>query len=76
MMGLFSLNRILSVDPTYVDTHEYMSYGKLRPPHDFDQDVTTQETPLNQWLHDGSSKRSHHHRRQVYQYYLRNKPTV
>ena len=44
-------------------------------PDDFDQEVSTEETPLNQWLLDGSSRRSHHHWKQIYQYYIKNEPT-
>ena len=49
--------------------------GKPRPPHDFDQDVLTEESPLNQWLLDGSPRRSHHHWKQIYQNYQRHTPT-
>ena len=48
---------------------------KPKPPHDFDQETFESESPLQQWLLDGSSRRSHQHWRQVYQYYKRNEPT-
>ena len=59
--GVIPLNRILPLDPTYEDLTDRLPCGKPRPPHDFDQDVLTEESPLNQWLLDGSSRRSHHH---------------
>ena len=73
--GIIYLNRILPFDLTYENLHDILLCGKPRPPHDFDQDVTTEESPLHQWLLEGSSKRSHHHWRQIYQYYTRNQPT-
>ena len=53
--GVTYLNRILPIDPTYDDLMDLLPCGKPRPPHDFDQDVITEESPLNQWLLDGSS---------------------
>ena len=73
--GVIYLNQVLPVDPTYTDPTETLTCGKPRPPHDLGDDVVTEATPLNQWLLDGSSKRSHIHWRQAYQYYLRNRPT-
>ena len=73
--GIIHLNRILPLDPTYEDLSDLLPCGKPRPPHDFDQEAVTEESPLRQWLLDGSSKRSHHHWRQIYQYYRRNNPT-
>ena len=73
--GIIYLNRILPLDPTYEDQMDLLPCGKPRLPHDFDQDALTEESPLNQWLLDGSSRRSHQHWRQIYQYYRRNTPT-
>ena len=73
--GVIYLNRILPIDSTYEDLMDLLPCGKPRPPHDFDQDVITEESPLNQWLLDGSSRRSHQHWRQIYQYYKRHTPT-
>ena len=73
--GVIHLNRILPLDPAYEDLMDLLPCGKPRPPHDFDQDVLMEESPLNQWLLDGSSRRSHHHWKQVYQYYQRHTPT-
>ena len=73
--GVIHLNRILPLDSTYEDSTDLLSCGKPRPPHDFDQELLTEETPLHQWLLDGSSRRSHQHWKQVYQYYQKNKPT-
>ena len=73
--GVIYLNRILPVDPAYQDSSETLSSGRPKPPHDFDQEILENETPLNQWLLDGSSRRSHQHWKQVYQYYKRNNPT-
>ena len=66
--GIIFLNRILPLDPTYEDLNDLLPCGKPRPLRDFDQDVTTKVSPLYQWLLDGSSKRSHYHWRQIYQY--------
>ena len=73
--GVIFLNRILPIDPTCEDLMDLLPCGKPRPPHDFDQDVITDESPLNQWLLDGSSRRSHQHWRPTYQYYKRHTPT-
>ena len=69
--GVIYLNRILSLDPTCEDLMDLLPCGKPRPPHDFDQNVLTEESPLNQWPLDGSSRRSHQHWRQIYQYHRR-----
>ena len=66
----------LPLDPLYEDSTDLLSCGKPTPPHDFDQETLTEESPLQQWLLDGSSRRSHQHWKQVYQYYQRNKPTA
>ena len=63
------------LDPTYEDPMDYLSCGKPKPPHDFDQESLTEDTPLHQWLLDGSSRRSHQHWKQIYQYYRRNEPS-
>ena len=73
--GVIYLNRILPIDSTYQDSSDLLPSGKPKPPHDFDQETLEDETPLNQWLLDGSSRRSHQHWKQVYQYYKRNNPT-
>ena len=73
--GVIYLNRILPIDPTYEDSSDLLPCGKPRPPHDFDQETLTDESPLQQWLLDGSSRRSHQHWRQIYQYYRRHEPT-
>ena len=73
--GVIYLNRILPIDPTYQDSSDTLPSGKPKPPHDFDQEILDDETPLNQWLLDGSSRRSHQHWKQIYQYYKRNDPT-
>ena len=73
--GVIYLNRILPIDPTYRDSSDALPSGKPKPPHDFDQETLEDETPLNQWLLDGSSRRSHQHWKQIYQYYKRNDPT-
>ena len=73
--GVIHLNRILPLDPTYEDLMDLLPCGKPKPPHDFDQVVLTEESPLNQWLLDGSSRRSHHHWKQIYQYYQRHTPS-
>ena len=73
--GVIYLNRILPIDPTYQDSPDTLPSGKPKPPHDFDQETLDDETPLNQWLLDGSSRRSHQHWKQIYQYYKRNDPT-
>ena len=73
--GVIHLNRILPLDPTYEDSTYLLPCGKPRPPHDFDQETLTEESPLQQWLLDGSSRRSHQHWKQVYQYYQKNKAT-
>ena len=73
--GVIHLNRILPLDPTYEDSTDLLPCGKPRPPHDFDQETLTEESPLQQWLLDGSSRRSHQHWKQVYQYYQKNKAT-
>ena len=73
--GVIHLHRILPLDPTYEDSTDLLSCGKPRPPHDFDRETHTQESPLQQWLLDGSSRRSHQHWKQIYQYYQRNRPT-
>ena len=73
--GVIYLNRILPIDHAYQDSPDTLSSGKPKPPHDFDQETLEDETPLNQWLLDGSSRRSHQHWKQVYQYYKRNEPT-
>ena len=72
---MIHLNRILPIDPSYEELLEILPCGKRRPPHDFDQDVLTDESPLNQWLLNGSSRRSHQHWKPIYQYYQRNHPT-
>ena len=72
--GVIHLNRILPLDPTYEDLTD-LPCGKPRLPHDFDQNVLTEESPLNQWLLDGSSRRSQHRWKQVCQYYQRRTPT-
>ena len=72
---IIHLHRILPLDPTYEDSTDLLSCGKPRPPHDFDQETHTEESPLQQWLLDGSSRRSHQHWKQIYQYYQRNRPT-
>ena len=64
--GVTHLNRILPIDPTYEDSYDLSPGGKPKPPHDYDQEILGDETPLNQWLLDGSSRRSHQHWRQVY----------
>ena len=73
--GVIHLNRILPTDPTYQDSPDTLPGGEPKPPHDFDQETLEDETPLSQWLLDGSSRRSHQHWKQVYQYYRRNNPT-
>ena len=73
--GTIYLNRILPIDPTYQDLSDMLPGGKPKPPHDFDQETLENESPLQQWLLDGSSRRSHQHWKQVYQYYQRNQPT-
>ena len=73
--GVIHLNRILPLDPSYKEMTDSLPCGKPRPPHDFDQDVLTEELPLNQWLLDGSSRCSHQHWRQIYQHYRKNSPT-
>ena len=73
--GVIHLHRILPLDPTYEDLTDLLPCGKSKPPHDFDQETHTEESPLQQWLLDGSSRRSHQHWKQIYQYYQRNKPT-
>ena len=72
--GVIHLNRILPLDPTYEGPTDFLSCGKPKPPHDFDQESLTEESPLHQWLLDGSSRRSHQHWKQIYQYYRRNEP--
>ena len=69
------LNRILPIDPTYEDSTDLLPCGKPKPPHDFDQETLTEESPLQQWLLDGSSRRSHQHWKRIYQYYRRHEPT-
>ena len=59
--GVIYLNRILPIDPTYEDSYDLLPGGKPKPSHDHDQEVREDETPLNQWLLDGSSRRSHQH---------------
>ena len=73
--GVIYLNRILPIDPTYQDSPDTLPGGKPKPPHDFDQEILENESPLHQWLLDGSSRRSHQHWKQVYQYYKKNEPT-
>ena len=73
--GVIYLNRILPIDHTYQDSPDTLPGGKPKPPHDFDQEILESESPLQQWLLDGSSRRSHQHWKQVYQYYKRNEPT-
>ena len=73
--GVIYLNRILPIDPTYQDSPETLPSGKPKPPHDFDQEILENETPLHQWLLDGSSRRSHQHWKQAYQCYKKNDPT-
>ena len=73
--GVIYLNRILPIDPTYEDSYDLSPGGKPKPPHDHDQELLEDETPLNQWLLDGSSRRSHQHWKQVHQYYKKNQPT-
>ena len=73
--GVIYLNRILPIDPTYQDSSDMLPGGKPKPPHDFDQEILENESPLQQWLLDGSSRRSHQHWKQIYQYYKRNEPT-
>ena len=63
--GVIYLNRILPIDPMYQDSSDTLPSGKPKPPHDFDQETLEDETPLNQWLLDGSSRRSHQHWKQV-----------
>ena len=38
---------------------QYLAESPREQPHDFDQEILEDETPLNQWLSDGSSRRSH-----------------
>ena len=73
--GVIYLNRILPIDLAYQDSPETLPGGKPKPPHDFDQEILENETPLHQWLLDGSSRRSHQHWKQVYPYYKKNDPT-
>ena len=73
--GVIYLNRILPLDCTYQDSSDLLTCGKPKPPHDFDQETLIEESPLQQWLLDGSSRRSHQHWRQIYQYYRRHQPT-
>ena len=44
--GIIHLNRILPLDPTYEDSTDLLSCGKPKPPHDFDQETLTEESPL------------------------------
>ena len=37
--GVIYLNRILPIDPAYEDSLEFLSCGKPKPPHDFDQET-------------------------------------
>ena len=69
------LNRILPLDFTYQDSSDLLTCSKPEPPHDFDQETLVEESPLQQWLLDGSSRRSHQHWKQIYQYYRRHEPT-
>ena len=73
--GLIYLNRILPLDHTHQDSTDLLACGKPKPPHDFDQETLVEESPLQQWLLDGSSRRSHQHWKQIYQYYRRHEPT-
>ena len=73
--GTIYLNRILPLDPTHQDSTDLLACGKPKPPHDFDQETAIEESPLQQWLLDGSSRRSHQHWKQIYQYYRRHEPT-
>ena len=73
--GVIYLNRILPIDHTHQDSTDLLTCGKPKPPHDFDQETLVEETPLQQWLLDGSSRRSHQHWKQIYQYYRRHEPT-
>ena len=73
--GVIYFNRILPIDTAYQDSPETLPGGKPKPPHDYDQETLENETPLQQRLLDGSSRRSHQHWKQVYQYYKRHEPT-
>ena len=73
--GVIYLNRILPIDHTHQDSNDLLTCGKPKPPHDFDQETLVDESPLQQWLLDGSSRRSHQHWKQIYQYYRRHEPT-
>ena len=53
--GVIYLNRILPIDHTHQDSADLLTCGKPKPPHDFDQETLVEETPLQQWLLDGSS---------------------
>ena len=64
--GVIYLNRILPIDTAYQDSSDTLPGGKPKPPHDFDQEILENESPLHQWLLDGSSRRSHQHWKQVY----------
>ena len=72
--GVIYLNRILPLDPMFQDSTDLLTCGKPKPPHDFDQEMLIEESPLQQWLLDGSSRRSHQHWRQIYQHYRRHQP--
>ena len=73
--GVICLIRILPIDATYQDSPDMLPGGKPKPPRDFDQETLEDETSLNQWLLDGSSRRSHQHWKQVYEHCKRNNPT-
>ena len=74
--GVIYLNRILPIDHTYQDSNDLLTCGKPKPPHDYDQETLVDESPSQQWLLDGSSRRSHQHWKQILnQYYRRNEPT-
>ena len=57
--GVIYLNRILPIDHTHQDSTDLLACGKPKPPHDFDQETLVDESPLQQCLLDGSSRRSH-----------------
>ena len=73
--GVIYLNRILPIEHTHQDSTDLLTCGKPKPPHDFDHETLVEESPLHQWLLDGSSRRSHQHWKQIYQYYRRHQPT-
>ena len=44
--GVIYLNRILPIDPACQDSPDTMFGGKPKPPHDFDQQILENESPL------------------------------